>query len=197
MIHWTLIISISGDSKSPECQTSSGNTGRLHTFWHLPPCTPTLRKHTYLSPVIVIVKPSYSFPWSLRLGTLVFTVNPSFVLVLNCFQGKRKFTLLVKFIVNSQSAAPTLMFLRRLSECKTSCPLSRQLSVQDAYACPYAPSTLSAQVTLPTAPARGQKRTSEQKAHSLPSVAALTPKSSLWVFSLVHLNWQKLWHVAE
>lgn len=48
-----------------------------------PPTWPS----TYLSPVMVMVKPSYSFPWSLRLGTLVFTVNPSFVLVLNCFRG--------------------------------------------------------------------------------------------------------------
>lgn len=45
-------------------------------------------RHTYLSPVMVIVKPSCSFPWSLRLGTLVFTVKPSFVLVLNCFRGE-------------------------------------------------------------------------------------------------------------
>lgn len=45
---------------------------------------------TYLSPVMVIVNPSYSFPWSLRLGTFVFTVNPSLVLLLNCFQKKKK-----------------------------------------------------------------------------------------------------------
>lgn len=173
-------------------------------------CTPTLRKRTYLSPVIVIVKPSYSFPWSLRLGTLVFTVNPSFVLVLNCFQGKRKFTLLVRFIVNSQSAAPTLtlMFLRRLRECKSLCPLSWQLVSRT----PTTPSTLSAQVTLPILAASVQDAYasihSQPKSHSpwpqrpeenlrakgtqLSSMATLTPKSSIWVFSLVHLNWQKL-----
>lgn len=39
---------------------------------------------------MVIVNPSYSFPWSLRLGTFVFTVNPSLVLLLNCFQKKKK-----------------------------------------------------------------------------------------------------------
>lgn len=47
------------------------------------------KEQTYLSPVIVIVNPSYSFPWSLRLGTFVFTVNPSLVLLLNCFQKKK------------------------------------------------------------------------------------------------------------
>ena len=48
------------------------------------------KRQTYLSPVIVIVNPSYSFPWSLRLGTFVFTVNPSLVLLLNCFRKKKK-----------------------------------------------------------------------------------------------------------
>lgn len=36
------------------------------------------------------MNPSYSFPWSLRLGTFVFTVNPSLVLLLNCFQKEKK-----------------------------------------------------------------------------------------------------------
>lgn len=40
----------------------------------------------YLSPVMVMVKPSYSFPGSFMLGTLEFTVNPSLVLLLNCFR---------------------------------------------------------------------------------------------------------------
>lgn len=74
----------SGDRDSPA--SVSVATGTEHS----PLCTgdgPT-RPSTYLSPVMVMVKPSYSFPWSLRLGTLVFTVNPSFVLVLNCFRGE-------------------------------------------------------------------------------------------------------------
>lgn len=51
---------------------------RTHTHTHRAIFyTHTFLKHPYLSPVVVIVNPSYSFPWSLRLGTFVFTVNPS------------------------------------------------------------------------------------------------------------------------
>lgn len=42
--------------------------------------------HSDLSPVMVMVKPSYSFPGSFMLGTLEFTVNPSLVLLLTCFR---------------------------------------------------------------------------------------------------------------
>ncbi|TNN49134.1 hypothetical protein EYF80_040676 [Liparis tanakae] len=41
---------------------------------------------SYLSPVMVMVKPSYSFPGSFTLGTLELTVKPSLVLLLNCFR---------------------------------------------------------------------------------------------------------------
>lgn len=40
----------------------------------------------HLSPVIVMVNPSYSFPGSFKLGTLELTVKPSLVLLLNCFR---------------------------------------------------------------------------------------------------------------
>lgn len=42
----------------------------------------------HLSPVMVMVKPSYSFPGSFRLGTFELTVKPSLVLLLNCFRKK-------------------------------------------------------------------------------------------------------------
>lgn len=35
---------------------------------------------------MVMVNPSYSFPGSLKLGTLELTVKPSLVLLLNCFR---------------------------------------------------------------------------------------------------------------
>lgn len=43
----------------------------------------------HLSPVMVMVNPSYSFPGSFKLGTLELTVKPSLVLLLNCFRKYR------------------------------------------------------------------------------------------------------------
>lgn len=54
------------------------------------------------------------------------------------------------------------MFLRRVTVCQTPCILCPG---------PMPQPRLPAQVTLPVAPARGQQRTSEQKAHSLPATA--------------------------
>lgn len=147
------------------------------------------------------MKPSYSFPWSLRLGTLVFTVNPSFVLVLNCFQGKEN-SLLVRFMVNSQSAAPTLtlMFLRRLRECKDIVSSVLAAGVQDAYAHPLSqpkslspswqlvsrtptPHPISALVPrLPRWAPRGQKRT--PKAHSFLRWQLSLLRAPFWSFLL-------------
>ena len=44
------------------------------------------QRGSHLSPVMVMVKPSYSFPGSFMLVTLELTVNPSLVLLLNCFR---------------------------------------------------------------------------------------------------------------